>query len=55
MNVSVLTYRDVLMHEIELLKSRFEETDTGHLRTTVNVLEQRVEELREVIEAKLAA
>lgn len=55
MNVSVLTYRDVLMNEIELLKSRFEETDTGHLKTAVSVLEQRVEELKEVIESKLAA
>ena len=37
----------VLMEEIAVLKSRFEDTDTGHLRTTVNVLENRVQELRE--------
>lgn len=55
MDVSLLSYRDVLMNEISLLKSRFTETDSGHLRTTVNVLEERVEELRTVIEAKLAA
>jgi hypothetical protein len=37
----------VLVEEIAVLKSRYEDTDTGHLRTTVNVLENRVQELRE--------
>ena len=55
MDVSLISYRDVLMNEISLLKSRFQETDTGHLRTAVAVLEERVEELRKTIEAKLAA
>ena len=36
----------VLMEEIGILKSRFEEQDTGNLRTAVNVLENRVKELR---------
>jgi hypothetical protein len=31
-----------LLAEIEVLKSRF---DTGHLRTTVSVLEERVKEI----------
>ena len=39
----------VLVEEIAVLKSRYEDTDTGHLRTTVNVLENRVQELRERI------
>tara|TARA_B100000029_G_scaffold34450_1_gene32471 strand:+ start:599 stop:772 length:174 start_codon:yes stop_codon:yes gene_type:complete len=37
----------VLMEEIAVLKSRYKDTDTGHLRTTVNVLENRVKELRD--------
>ena len=37
----------ILMEEIAVLKSRFEDTDTGHLRTAVNVLENRVQELKE--------
>ena len=37
----------VLMEEISVLKSRYKDQDTGHLRTTVNVLENRVKELRD--------
>ena len=36
---------NALLAEIEVLKSRFEPTDTGHLRTAVNVLEERVQEI----------
>ena len=35
-----------LMEEIAVLESRFQPEDTGHLRTAVNVLRERVEELR---------
>jgi hypothetical protein len=35
---------DFLQKEIELIKSRFEDQDTGHLRTAVSVLEARVRE-----------
>ena len=35
-----------LMEEIAILESRFLPEDTGHLRTAVNVLKERVEELR---------
>jgi len=34
-----------LLAEIEVLKSRFEDTDTGHIRTAVNVLEERIQEI----------
>ena len=34
-----------LKEEIELLKSRIEPHDTGHLYTTIGTLEHRVEEL----------
>ena len=36
----------LLMEEIAILESRFEEHDTGHLKTAVNVLRQRVLELK---------
>ena len=36
----------VLVEEIAVLESRFEDTDTGHLRTAVSVLKQRVLELK---------
>ena len=38
-----------LMEEIAVLESRFQPEDTGHLRTAVNVLKERVEELRNEI------
>ena len=37
----------VLVEEIGVLKSRYKEEDTGHLRTAVTVLENRVQELRD--------
>jgi hypothetical protein len=40
------TYIKVLQHEIEHLKSQFQDHDTGHLRTAVSVLENRVRDLR---------
>ena len=36
----------MLIEEIAVLESRFEEHDTGNLRTAVNVLKQRVLELK---------
>ena len=38
-----------LMEEIAILESRFLPEDTGHLRNAVNVLKDRVEELRSKI------
>jgi len=35
----------VLMDEIEVLKSRIEPHDTGHLYTTISTLEHRIKEL----------
>ena len=35
----------VLMDEIDLLKSRIEPHDTGHLYTTISTLEHRIREL----------
>ena len=39
----------VLMEEITVIKSRYTDSDTGHLRTAVSVLENRVQELRDKI------
>ena len=36
-----------LMEEIVIISERFMPHDTGHLHTTVNVLQSRVDELRE--------
>ena len=37
----------VLMEEIAVLKSRLKDHDTGNLQTAINVLESRVQELRD--------
>ena len=38
-----------LMDEIAIIESRFQPEDTGHLRTTVGVLRERVKEVKEKI------
>tara|TARA_Y100001963_G_scaffold159200_1_gene261830 strand:- start:787 stop:966 length:180 start_codon:yes stop_codon:yes gene_type:complete len=40
----------MLVEEIGILKSRFKPEDTGHIRTAVSVLEDRVQELRDRME-----
>lgn len=39
-----------LRYEIEVLKSRIKEYDTGHIITAIQVLESRIEELQEKTE-----
>jgi len=39
------TYIAVLKAEIEVLKSRIEPHDTGHLYTTISTLNHRIKEL----------
>jgi len=36
-----------LIKEIEVLRSRFQPHDTGHIRGAVSVLETRIQEIRE--------
>ena len=36
-----------LMKETEVLRSRFQPHDTGHIRGAVRVLEERVQEIKE--------
>ena len=51
MNKSIVAdkiqYMNFLLQEVQLQKNRIRETDTGHIHTTVNVLQKRVEEVQE--------
>ena len=44
-NIETVDKIMVLMQEIAVIESRFEDHDTGHLRTAVSVLKDRVNEL----------
>ena len=44
-----LTTLQVLAQEIQLLKSRIQSTDTGHIYTAIHVLESRVVELENTL------
>ena len=39
-------YLSVLIAEVEELESRLQPGGTGHLHTTINVLNQRIEEIK---------
>tara|TARA_B100000287_G_scaffold122092_1_gene113886 strand:- start:12565 stop:12759 length:195 start_codon:yes stop_codon:yes gene_type:complete len=43
----------VLMEEIAILKTKLQPHDTGHIRTAISVLEERVEELQHELENQL--
>jgi len=45
-SIMKIDYITVLQEEIRLLESRYQPEDTGHLRTAVSVLRERVEELK---------
>ena len=51
--VSCVDRLQILLEEVSILKSRFKPEDTGHLRTTVSVLNERIEEVKKNIESKL--
>ena len=44
-NDNLSTHLKVLQKEIEILKGRVLPEDTGHIHTTIRVLEDRVEEI----------
>ena len=46
-NIETVNKIMVLMLDIAVIESRFQEHDTGHLRTAVNVMKDRVNELKE--------
>ena len=39
-----VVHMQVLNREIKILESRLQDTDTGHLHTTISVLKQRLNE-----------
>ena len=41
-----IEYMNFLIEEISIQKNRIEATDMGHIHTTVNVLQKRVEEVQ---------
>tara|TARA_R110000824_G_C14867560_1_gene641956 strand:+ start:465 stop:620 length:156 start_codon:yes stop_codon:yes gene_type:complete len=49
MSSADMLHYQVLEKEIEVLRSRLEPHDTGHLHTTIRVLEHRVEEIKEEV------
>jgi len=51
--VDAVDYLTVLMEEVAVQRSRLEPHDTGHIHTTISVLEHRIEEIKEKIRADL--
>ena len=51
--VSCVDRLQILLEEVSILKSKFDPHDTGHLRTAVSVLNERIEEVKKNIESKL--
>ena len=47
---SKMNYMNFLLYEIKILRERIQPHNTGHIHTTINTLEQRVNEIqREMI------
>ena len=44
----------ILKEEVEVFRSRIEESETGYLYTTISTLEHRIEELEKEYKEKLA-
>jgi hypothetical protein len=44
-----------LIDEVEELKTRLQPHDTGHIHTTINVLEKRIDELKKELEDTLSS
>jgi hypothetical protein len=40
-----------LLYELQVLRSRIKEHGSGHIHTTIGVLEQRIQELRPVLDS----
>jgi hypothetical protein len=50
---TLVNHKNSLVREINVLSSRIEEHDTGHIHTAISVLKHRVEELDGQIEKEL--
>jgi len=44
-----------LIDEVEVLKNRLQPHDTGHIHTTINVLEHRITEVTEEIKSEMVS
>ena len=49
----LLNHFQMLLEEIATLQTRIRPEDTGHIYTTISVLQGRVEEIKEELEGKL--
>ena len=49
----LLNHFQMLLEEINTLKGRIRPEDTGHIHTTISVLQGRVEEIKQELEGKL--
>ena len=52
-SVDSLDYLSVLECEVRVLHDRLQPHDTGHLHTAINVLKERIEEIRGEIRAQI--
>ena len=43
--MQLIMHKVALLKEIEFLKTQLRDHDTGHIRTTISVLEERVEDI----------
>ena len=50
MSSILMNHVRALQEEITVLKGRIQPHDTGHIHTTINTLEQRVQEMNEELE-----
>ena len=50
MSSRLMNHERALREEISVLKERLQPHDTGHIHTTINTLEQRVQEMNEEVE-----
>lgn len=49
----LLEHMITLMREIQIIKSRIEPQDCGHMHTTVSFLESRVEEIKNELSERI--
>lgn len=47
----LVNHKYALKREITYLTSKLREHDTGHIRTTINVLEQRVKDIEDFVDS----
>lgn len=43
----VVTHMEHMVREVEHLRTKIRESDTGHIHTAISVMEHRIKELRE--------